>query len=283
MKRPAMEMLTRSRKEMALMANIQKMRSQRMGIGTYNDTRRRPRNLDSCAKNLLTGAAVDATFEAGCCFCSIGYPEKTLSRRERQMMDILYRRGRATASEIHAELPDRPSYSAVRAKLRVLEEGPRAPRRAGAAIRVPAHGAARPGAAISSAPSAGNVFRQFQRAGHRRPSELEMRRPGSRQIGPPFRAHRKGQKRGYLKMPSIGFLLDAAAKATVILAAAWLLTLAMRVMHRGSAAARYFTWTCALGAVLAVPALSPLLPGWNLRVKAPATPAMSRTAVTDAV
>ena len=45
-----------------------------------------------------------------------------LSRRERQIMDILYRRGRATASEIHAGLPDRPSYSAVRAKLRVLEE-----------------------------------------------------------------------------------------------------------------------------------------------------------------
>jgi len=38
------------------------------------------------------------------------------------MMDILYRKGSATASEIHQELPDRPSYSAVRAKLRVLEE-----------------------------------------------------------------------------------------------------------------------------------------------------------------
>lgn len=37
-------------------------------------------------------------------------------------MDILYRRGRASAAEIHAALPDRPSYSAVRAKLRVLEE-----------------------------------------------------------------------------------------------------------------------------------------------------------------
>ena len=37
-------------------------------------------------------------------------------------MDILYQRGRATAAEIHAALPDRPSYSAVRAKLRVLEE-----------------------------------------------------------------------------------------------------------------------------------------------------------------
>ena len=46
----------------------------------------------------------------------------TLSRRERQMMDILYHRGRATAAEIHQSLPDPPSYSAVRAKLRVLEE-----------------------------------------------------------------------------------------------------------------------------------------------------------------
>src|SRR5690349_16246797 len=46
----------------------------------------------------------------------------TLSRRERQMMDILYRNGRATAAEIHQALPDRPSYSAVRAKLRVLED-----------------------------------------------------------------------------------------------------------------------------------------------------------------
>ncbi len=38
------------------------------------------------------------------------------------MMDILYQRGRATAAEIQAALPDPPTYSAVRAKLRVLEE-----------------------------------------------------------------------------------------------------------------------------------------------------------------
>ena len=37
-------------------------------------------------------------------------------------MDILYQRGRASAAEIHAALPDPPTYSAVRAKLRVLEE-----------------------------------------------------------------------------------------------------------------------------------------------------------------
>jgi predicted transcriptional regulator len=47
---------------------------------------------------------------------------RALSRRERQIMDILYRHGRATASEIHQGLPDAPSYSAVRAKLRVLED-----------------------------------------------------------------------------------------------------------------------------------------------------------------
>ena len=47
---------------------------------------------------------------------------RNFSRRERQIMDILYARGRATAAEIHEALPDAPSYSAVRAKLRVLEE-----------------------------------------------------------------------------------------------------------------------------------------------------------------
>jgi len=45
-----------------------------------------------------------------------------LSRRERQIMDILYRDGRATAAEVRASLPDAPSYSAVRAMLRILED-----------------------------------------------------------------------------------------------------------------------------------------------------------------
>src|SRR5262245_28298640 len=44
-----------------------------------------------------------------------------LTRRERQIMDILYRRGRATASEVMADLPGDPSYSTVRTQLRVLE------------------------------------------------------------------------------------------------------------------------------------------------------------------
>ena len=45
-----------------------------------------------------------------------------LSNRERQIMDVLYRLGQATAAEVMEELPDPPSYSAVRATLRILEE-----------------------------------------------------------------------------------------------------------------------------------------------------------------
>ncbi|MEO8194709.1 MAG: BlaI/MecI/CopY family transcriptional regulator [Gemmatimonadales bacterium] len=46
----------------------------------------------------------------------------TLSRRERQIMDILYRLGSGTAAEVQQNLPEAPSYSAVRALLRILED-----------------------------------------------------------------------------------------------------------------------------------------------------------------
>ena len=45
-----------------------------------------------------------------------------LSRRERQIMDILYQRGKASAAEVREAMDDAPSYSAVRALLRVLED-----------------------------------------------------------------------------------------------------------------------------------------------------------------
>jgi predicted transcriptional regulator len=45
-----------------------------------------------------------------------------LGRRERQIMDVVHRLGRVTAAEIREELPDPPSYSAVRGMLRLLEE-----------------------------------------------------------------------------------------------------------------------------------------------------------------
>ena len=45
-----------------------------------------------------------------------------LSRRERQIMDVIFQRGQATAAEVAETIPDPPSYSAVRALLRILEE-----------------------------------------------------------------------------------------------------------------------------------------------------------------
>ncbi|MBV9507732.1 MAG: BlaI/MecI/CopY family transcriptional regulator [Acidobacteriia bacterium] len=45
-----------------------------------------------------------------------------LSRRERQIMEVIYQRGKASAAEVREAIDDAPSYSAVRAMLRVLEE-----------------------------------------------------------------------------------------------------------------------------------------------------------------
>jgi predicted transcriptional regulator len=49
-------------------------------------------------------------------------PPLDLGRRERQIMEVVYRLGRATATQVRNELPDPPTYSAVRGMLRLLEE-----------------------------------------------------------------------------------------------------------------------------------------------------------------
>jgi predicted transcriptional regulator len=49
-------------------------------------------------------------------------PEQDLSRRERQIMDVLHAKGQATAAGVLAALPAPPGYSAVRALLRILEQ-----------------------------------------------------------------------------------------------------------------------------------------------------------------
>jgi predicted transcriptional regulator len=49
-------------------------------------------------------------------------PEEHLSRRERQIMDVVYARGEASAADVCADLPDPPGKTAVRTLLRILEE-----------------------------------------------------------------------------------------------------------------------------------------------------------------
>ena len=76
-----------------------------------------PARLSSPAKNLaLTVPATCANFLA------VTHPLQNLSRRERQIMDVLLGRGRATAAEVRQGMPNPPSYSAVRATLRILED-----------------------------------------------------------------------------------------------------------------------------------------------------------------
>src|SRR2546423_14829089 len=48
-------------------------------------------------------------------------PRPPLSRREREIMELVYRLGSATAAQVAAGLPDPPSYSAVRSMLSILE------------------------------------------------------------------------------------------------------------------------------------------------------------------
>ena len=50
------------------------------------------------------------------------YGTVKLSRRERQIMDIVYQRGHVSVADVLEDLPDQPSYSTVRALLRILEE-----------------------------------------------------------------------------------------------------------------------------------------------------------------
>jgi predicted transcriptional regulator len=76
----------------------------------------------------LTLGPINAIFPTGCCFSSMTKRNNDsaalhkLSRRERQVMEIVYAQGGATASDIHKLLPDPPTFSATRAVIRTLED-----------------------------------------------------------------------------------------------------------------------------------------------------------------
>src|SRR5262249_17313194 len=101
--------------------------------GNHNSSTRRPSlgdpgNLPVC-KDFSRGPALYASLLALCCLPStLNFPgdlrmtassHDKLGRRERQILEAVYRLGRASASEVQALLPDPPSYSAVRAMLRI--------------------------------------------------------------------------------------------------------------------------------------------------------------------
>ena len=93
-----------------------------------------------------------------------------LSGRERQIMDIIYRRGEATAVEVAADLPDPPSKTAIRTLLRILEDkGYLRHRKAGKAH------AYRPRKSRSRAESSKSTAMQFSSVRSRAPIGLDDR------------------------------------------------------------------------------------------------------------
>ena len=184
-------------------------------------------------------------------------------------MDVIYRRGQATAAEVLAELPDPPSYSAVRAMLRVLEEkGHLRHEQQGPQVRVPADGSPREGAAIGAEATGADVLRRLDRADRGRAARPVGEQPVGRGARPALPAHQPGPEGGSLTMNSIFDLVlrsfatiavDAAGKSALVLAAAGAPAL---VLHRASAAARHLAWCLGLAGSLVLPALALVVPVW---------------------
>ena len=181
----------------------------------------------------------------------MGVPKTTaqsLSRRERQIMDIIYRRRQATAAEVLEGMPDPPSYSAVRAMLRVLEEkghlrhGQKGPRY----VFLPTvpHEQARRSALLQL------VHTFFDGSTEQAVAALLDRSDSKLSDAELARLIDRARKRGTLTMKTqlIDFLtqslremlaLKIVAKATLVLTAAALVATALR---RWFAAGRHLAW-----------------------------------------
>ena len=184
-------------------------------------------------------------------------PHLDLSRRERQIVDILYTQGRATAAEVLAALPDPPSYSAVRAMLRILEDkghvrheqdGPRY-------VYLPTVGRDRAKKTalrhVLQTFFDGSAEQAIVRSARR--IRYQALRSRARPAGP---AHRSRAPHWSVMMtiPEVALawlpLVDAVAKTTVILLAA---AAASIVLRQASAALRHLVWTLALTSALFLP------------------------------
>ena len=125
-----------------------------------------------------------------------GRDHAALTRRERQIMDILYRRGRATASEVMDDLPGNPHYSTVRTQLRVLEEkGHVTHEEQGVALRLHARPATPRRPQVGAASSGRHVLRRLGRAGCRGRARRRRREAFRGRARPHRGAGRESQER----------------------------------------------------------------------------------------
>ena len=202
-------------------------------------------------------------------------PELTtvdLTRRESQIMEILYRRRRATVEAIRAELPDAPSPSSVRKLLEIMIErgllareydGPRhvyfpavKPEEASrSALKqlVRTFFDNSPGSAIAALLDMSST--QLSAAEYRRLSSLlkRVREPGDESMST------------LPTDPALSAALSIIVKASVLVAIA--AAIQAWLQSRSSAAARHLVWTLAIVSVLALPILGLALPEWPLVIR----------------
>ncbi len=196
-----------------------------------------------------------------------------LTRRESQIMAILYRRRRATVEAIRAELPDAPSPSSVRKLLEIMIDrgllareyhGPRH-------VYFPAADA-RGRQPLRTETAGADFLRQFTRVGDRGAARHVVHGAVGGRLQAFERAAETRPRAGRRAMSTFFAdpVIDAAAslliKATLLLALAAIAQVAMRM--RASAAARHAIWTLAIAALLLLPVMSQVLPPWPVIITA---------------
>ena len=205
------------------------------------------------------------------------YRTVKLSRRERQIMDIIYQHGRMSVADVLENLPDAPSYSTVRALLRILEEkghlthqkdGPRYIYRP----TQPRHQAGQ----FALKQVVQTFFdKSVERTVAALVSDAEVSEEELDRLSQLIEQAKK--RRPTIMIPLIEaieinlwlkFLIDATMKSFVILAVAGLLGF---ILRRHSAAVRGLVWSLAIVGCLIVPLFSLTLPQWEVGVL-PATP-----------
>ena len=193
--------------------------------------------------------------------------EDGLSRRERQIMDVVYRRGLASASEIREDLPDAPSDSAVRALLKILEDKGQVRReRSGVRFCLCSGEFSGDGGALSASSGVADVSSTARRRRRWSPCSTSPTRicRKTTSIGwsrPSNRLDWRGaEMSNFLAEWLLRVVLDASIKGLAVLAVAALVMVALR---RASAASRHAVATLAVVALIALPIISGSLPGWN--------------------
>ena len=190
-----------------------------------------------------------------------------LSRREREILDVLHRLGRASAADVRAALADPPSNSAVRTHLRILEDkghvrheqdGPRY-------VYLP----------VQETDAAGRrALRHLTQTFFRRGAREGRRRALGRGLGGDVRRRPRplGRDDPARSRPgTMTALASLAVKGLVVLLAAALST---RLLRRATASTRHGVWAVAFAALVLLPVLEVAGPRWSVGVlPAPAAPA----------